>query len=184
MNRTAFEHITRAVANLTNTTRVLWIGSQSLLGPVPDLPAELALSDEGDVVPLDDPKLAGLVEGTMGELSPFHDTFGYYAHGVSLDIATLPRGWRDRLVSVSNVNTRGAVALSLSPNDLAVSKLAAGRPKDIDFLRAMAAHKIIDVDAVIRLSEDLDPATVKGGDVERISWTLAALDWSPELPGA
>ncbi len=179
MTRGAFEHITRAVASITNTTHVLWVGSQSLLGAIPEPPAELASSQEGGVVPLDAPELANLVEGSIGEMSPFQITFGYWAHAVGLSTSTLPCGWRDRLIRVCNVNTRGAVALCLSPNDLAVSKLAAARPKDIDFLRAMAAHKLINVETVIKLSDDLDPATAKEGDTERIHWALAILGWCP-----
>lgn len=34
----------------------------------------------------------------IGEASPFHDEFGVYGQGVTLETATLPDGWRDRLV--------------------------------------------------------------------------------------
>jgi hypothetical protein len=42
----------------------------------------------------------------IGELSPFHETFGYYAHGVAEETALLPQGWKDRLVAVQNANPR------------------------------------------------------------------------------
>lgn len=47
------------------------------------------------------------------------------------------------------------------------------QPKDI--LRTMAAHTIIDADAVARMCADLDPATVKEGDAERIGWALSVI---------
>jgi hypothetical protein len=56
----------------------------------------------------------------------------------------LPEGWKDRLVSVSNENTRGVVARCLEPHDLAVAKLVAGREKDLDFLVEMARHRMLD----------------------------------------
>lgn len=31
------------------------------------------------------------VDGAIGELSAFHETYGYYAQGVSITTATLPR---------------------------------------------------------------------------------------------
>ena len=37
-----------------------------------------------------------LIDGAIGELSQFHQTFGYYAHGVDQTTATLPAGWADR----------------------------------------------------------------------------------------
>lgn len=136
MNRAAFEHITRAVASITDTKRVLWVGSQSLLGSIRTPPAALIRSQDGDVVALDEPARTELVDGAIGELSQFHNEFGYYAHGVSLRTATLAHGWRERLVEVCNENTGGATAMCIHPHDLAVSKLAAGRPKDIEFLRS------------------------------------------------
>jgi hypothetical protein len=55
-----------------------------------------------DVAFFEDPedRKADQVDGAIGELSPFHETFGYYAQGVSVATAVLPDGWRDRLVRV------------------------------------------------------------------------------------
>lgn len=62
----------------------------------------------------------------------------------------LPDGWEERLVKVENENTRWAVGWCLEVHDLAVSKLVAGRDKDLTFLAAMLKHSIVTVD-VIRL---------------------------------
>jgi len=70
----------------------------------------------------------------------FHETFGYYAHGVGEETATLPARWKERLVPLRNENTRGATGWCLEPHDLAVSKLAAGREKDLAFVGAMLRH--------------------------------------------
>ena len=71
-----------------------------------------------------------------------------YAHGVDESTAVLPDGWKDRLVKIENENTRGAVGWCLEVNDLAVSKLAAGRVKDQAFVECMLRHKLIDADIV------------------------------------
>lgn len=84
-----------------------------------------------------------LIDGSIGERSIFHETFGYYAHVVDETTAVLPDGWRDRLVRVENENTRGAIGWCLEPHDLAVSKLVAGREKDLAFDRALLRHALI-----------------------------------------
>jgi hypothetical protein len=118
------------------------IGSQAILGAYPDAPEELLASIEADVFPKDCPANSILIDGAIGERSIFHETFGYYAHGVDETTATLPAGWRERLVRVENENTRGAIGWCLEPHDLAVSKLVAGREKDLTFVAGLLRHRL------------------------------------------
>ena len=83
-----------------------------------------------------------MIEGSIGELSPFHQTFGYYAQGVMEETAFLPEGWKDRLVVIQNENTRGVRGLCLEVHDLLVAKAIAGRDKDLDFLAEAAKHHL------------------------------------------
>jgi len=92
-------------------------------------------SVEADLFPKNKPERADLIDGSIGELSPVRDTFGYYAHGVAAAVAILPRDWRDRLIAIHNQNTRGATGWCLEIHDLLISKLIAGREKDLDFSR-------------------------------------------------
>ena len=59
------------------------IGSQAILGsPAEDeLPPATTLSMEADVAFFDDADnhKSDLVDGAIGELSPFHEMYGYYA---------------------------------------------------------------------------------------------------------
>ena len=71
-----------------------------MLGQFPQAPNELLVSIEADVFSLRDPADSDLIDGSIGEGSAFHQTFGYYAHGVSVETAVLPSGWQDRLVPV------------------------------------------------------------------------------------
>lgn len=77
MNRAALEHIVRAAAMISGDDELIVIGSQAILGQYPDAPAALLMSDEADVYPRNHPERAELIEGSIGELSPFHQTFGY-----------------------------------------------------------------------------------------------------------
>ncbi len=95
---------------------------------------------EADVYPRNQPELAAVVEGSIGEGSFFHEQFGYYAQGVSEKTAVLPAGWQQRLVSVKNDNTGGVEGLCLEVHDLAISKYVAGRDKDLAFTRDLARH--------------------------------------------
>jgi hypothetical protein len=137
MTRQQLEHIIRAAAGAADVRDVVIVGSQSILGAFPDAPAELTRSVEADVFPKDDPRRSIVIDGAIGELSLFHETFGYYAHGVDESTAILPEGWKDRLVKVETPATMGAVGWCLEAHDLAVSKLAAGREKDLAFVGTM-----------------------------------------------
>lgn len=83
MRRDQLEHIIRAACAITGATEIVVIGSQAVLGQHPDAPEELRVSIEADVFTFRDPADADLIDGSIGERSPFHETFGYYAHGVA-----------------------------------------------------------------------------------------------------
>ena len=143
MNRQQLEHLIRAAAAITNEYELVVVGSQSILGAVPNAPTALLLSMEADLYPLHQPELAELIDGAMGELSLFQERFGYYAQGVGPDTAVLPAGWQGRLVKVQNPNTDLKIGWCLEPHDLACAKLAAGRAKDWPFVETMLAAGIV-----------------------------------------
>lgn len=155
MRRHELEHLIRAAGSITGADEIVVIGSQAILGSLPDAPDSLLRSMEADVFTLRDPRDADLVDGSIGEGSPFHETFGYYAQGVWLDTAVLPDGWMDRLVEIRNENTRQIAGRCLELHDLAVSKLVAGREKDIGFLRELVRHRLVDPGIVRARLEDL-----------------------------
>jgi hypothetical protein len=82
MTRDELEHIIRASGEITDQYEFVIVGSQSLLGAVPQPEAVFRVSMEADIYPLNAPELADRIDGTIGEGSPFHDTYGYYAQGV------------------------------------------------------------------------------------------------------
>ncbi len=127
------------------------VGSQAILALDQELPESLLVSVEVDLYPKASPELADLIDATIGELSPFHQTFGYYAHGVGPATAILACGWESRLLEVCNENTRGVKGWCLHPLDLAYSKLAAGRPKDLDFVQTLLQAGIIESEELTSL---------------------------------
>jgi len=143
MKRHELEHVIRAAGAITGADSVVVIGSQAVLGGLPDAPDVLLRSCEADVYTFQNPTDADLIDGSIGEGSPFHETFGYYAQGVAEETATLPDGWKERLVRICNENTRHISGLCLEVHDLAVSKLVAGREKDAEFVSALHAHGLV-----------------------------------------
>jgi hypothetical protein len=148
MQRPQLEHVIRAAAGITGATEIVVVGSQAVLGQFPDAPVDLLVSVEADVFTFRDPADADLIEGSIGEGSPFHQTFGYYAHGVAEDTAVLPEGWKNRLVTVRNANTGTGAGLCLEVHDLAVAKIAAGREKDLSFVAGLLGHKLADAEVI------------------------------------
>jgi hypothetical protein len=150
MTREQLEHLIRAAGIITAEDEIVVIGSQAVLGQFPDAPPSMRVSMEADLFPLHHSERSDVIDGSIGELSPFHETFGYYAQGVSEATARLPKGWKERLVVIQNENTRGVRGLCLEIHDLLVAKAVAGREKDFDFLREAATHRMADVDVLFR----------------------------------
>ena len=148
MTREQLEHLLRASASIlinsgsrSSTQELVVIGSQAILGQYPQAPGELLRSMEADLYPLREPELADAIDGAIGELSAFHDTYGYYAQGVGPETA-LPAKWIERVIPVKSEATGQAVGLCLEAHDLAISKYVAGREKDLSFTFDLARHGI------------------------------------------
>lgn len=129
------EHLLRAAAMIADDDELIVVGSQAVLGQFPDAPEELLVSVEADLYPKNHPERWELIDGSLGELSPFHQAFGYYAQGVAPGTAVLPNGWESRLVALSSPRTRGARGFCLEIHDLLASKYVANRDKDRRFAR-------------------------------------------------
>jgi hypothetical protein len=155
MTRSQLEHIIRASGAIAEVEKLVIIGSQAILGPYPEAPLDLLSSMEADVFPLHKTERADLIDGSIGEDSFFHETFGYYAHGVSPEAAILPRNWKSRLINIQNDNTNNIEGLCLAPVDIAVSKLLAGRRKDLDFVKKMIEFNMVSTNEINKVSQEL-----------------------------
>ena len=98
------EHAIRAACDVADDTELLIFGSQSILGSFPEAPESLRASIEVDIQPMNRPEMADYIDGALGQDSKFHQTHGFYVHGISIEAATLPEGWMDRTIAVSHID--------------------------------------------------------------------------------
>lgn len=165
MNRQELAHILRAACNIAHDKEVLVIGSQAILGSYDDseLPATVMMSREADIAFLDDPdrRKADEVDNAIGEMTPFHDTNRVYAEGVHINTAELPAGWRDRLVTWDLRSSEPATPKFVEPHDLVASKLAAGRPKDVEFAASLLDAHLVNIDVLLKRAAALPTSSAR-----------------------
>ena len=146
MTRDQLEHAIRAACDVSKDSELWVFGSQAILGEFPNASESLRASIEVDVQPKNRPETVDDIDGTLGELSMFHSTHGFYIHGISIESAKLPEGWEQRTVPVSDpISTHSKTGLCIEAHDLAASKLAAYREKDKEFVRLLLIEKMINV---------------------------------------
>ena len=156
MTRDQLEHAIRAACDIAEDSELIVFGSQAILGQYPDAPPELRASVEVDVQPRNRPEAVDKIDGALGELSLFHETHGFYVHGVLIESATLPAGWETRTHQVRDeLQTRGNIGYCLDSHDLAASKLAAFRDKDRDFVRVLLLEHLIDPEILLQRVQQL-----------------------------
>ncbi|MEW6690857.1 MAG: DUF6036 family nucleotidyltransferase, partial [Pseudomonadota bacterium] len=153
MKKQQVDHVLRAAGRITGEKRFVIIGSQALHGKYPDLADEIVRSAEVDLIASKRPDRTEWLNA-IGVHSPFHETFGYYADPVDESAATLPRGWKGRLVNLPAGDTEGVRGLCLDPHDLAIAKYVARREKDLTFNRELARRGLISRQRLLALLED------------------------------
>jgi hypothetical protein len=170
MKKQELDHVLRAAGRVTGEKQFIIIGSQSLHGRYPDLADDIVKSAEVDLLAANRP---GRTEwlNSIGVYSTFHETFGYYADPVDEKSATLPKGWKGRLVNLPPGDTEGVKGLCLEPHDLAIAKYIASREKDLLFTRGLAVRGILSEERLLSL---LDQTSVDQHVRNRIRDQIAA----------
>jgi len=142
--------ILQAAREVASESEFYVIGSAAVLNVFnsPQHPF-LMRSNEADLISMSgDADIADKLSVMMGELSPFHANHDVYADGVTFDAPVFaPEGWRDRAVRVYFEDI-GVAARFMELHDLALSKLGAGRPKDLEFCRALAGTGYLDIEVL------------------------------------
>ncbi len=164
MKKQELDHVLRAAARITGEKQFIIVGSQALHGKHSDLADEIIKSVEVDLLVAKNPKKTHWLN-EIGVYSQFHDTFGYYADPIDERTATLPKGWRGRLVNLPPGNTEGVAGLCLEPHDLALEKYVASREKDRIFTRELARRGILSQQRLLTL---LDQTPIDAEARERI----------------
>jgi Nucleotidyltransferase of unknown function (DUF6036) len=150
MKKRQVDHVLRSAGRITGEKQFVIVGSQSLHGKYPDLADEIVRSAEVDLIARTDVVRTEWLNA-IGQDSVFHEQFGYYADPVDENTATLPKGWRGRLVNLPPGDTDGVTGLCLDPHDLAIAKYVAGRHKDIVFNHELAARRIVSKERLLEL---------------------------------
>ena len=151
MTREQLEHAIRAACEVSEDSEIWIFGSQAILGEFPDAPEELRTSLEVDVQPKNRSDKIDAIDGVLGELSLFHQTHGFYVHGLPIEeAATLPQGWEHRVTPIfDEISTNGKTGWCIEAHDLAATKFVAYREKDRDFVRILLINEMITAKTLI-----------------------------------
>lgn len=133
---------------VTNHCEFVIIGSLSILGKTVDAPPDMTHSIDVDMFPRADPGRIEEINRELGQGTDFEDRHGYYADGVSPQVATLPEGWEGRLISVRY--PEDVVGYYLDPDDAAVAKLARLEARDLRWVKSGVAAGILNPDEISR----------------------------------
>jgi hypothetical protein len=172
VNREQLAHVLRAATDIVPGADIIVVGSQAVLATrdEADLPIEATRSIEVDLAFFDDPDeaKADAIDGAIGELSRFHETFGYYGQGVSLTTPVLPGGWTKRLIGLEIFGAARIRALEVY--DCTASKLVAFREKDREFASSLLAAEVIDIELLARRLDALPDAVSPARRIELARW--------------
>jgi hypothetical protein len=163
MKRSELEEAIVAATEIIRQREVLIIGSQAILGTFDEdsLPPSTTMSVEVDMAPLRDDAaetVANILDGALGEWSPFDEAHGFYVQGVSVKTAYLPDGWAGRTVAVIPPGHPDTTGRCLERHDLCAAKLARGDEKDRGFVDDLAAVGLVDPAIVLdRILSITDP---------------------------
>ena len=152
MKKHQVDHVLRAAGRITGAKQFVIIGSQALHGTKADLADDLVRSVEVDLIATPHSDRTEWLNA-IGQDSPFHESFGYYADPVDESTATLPKGWKQRLVQLAPGQTEGVLGLCLDPHDLVIAKYVAHRQKDIAFNRELISRGIVTEQCLLALLE-------------------------------
>ncbi len=179
MRRSEAEHVLRAAAAIAQEHSFVVVGSQAVLFLLPDVPAALLVSRELDLYPAMHPEKSDLIDGAIGALSSFDDTFGYHADGVGPETAVMPSDWITR-ASLHYVGDITVICPEL--HDLAVSKCVARREKDAEFVEVLLREKLVDVSILKSRIDALDASAYPPSSLHTWVDRRVALSLLPGTP--
>lgn len=177
MKKRQVDHVLRAAGRITGERQFIIVGSQSLHGKYPDLADDIVRSEEVDLIAKRDASRTEWLNA-IGQDSDFHEQFGYYADPVDETTATLPKGWKSRLVNLPPGDSGGVAGLCLDPHDLAIAKYVAGREKDVVFTRELVHRGVVSNDRLLAL---LDQTSISDEIRRQVSARIAR-DFASKTP--
>jgi hypothetical protein len=155
MNRNQLQHVILEIGRRFELCDFHIVGSAAILAVLPNPPegALTATRDVDVIPPHDDEALADRISFVLGEASEFDLEHGYYAQGVTSKTPMYaPAGWTVRAVPIRVEKYTG---WCMEAHDLVLSKLGAGREKDIDFARSTAALGLLRREELLRRLQEV-----------------------------
>jgi|GEM_PF-1170727 len=144
----------RSVAEHFSAERVIIVGSQAILLTWPDAPVVMKITPEIDIYPENNRDWEARNPGfeaseeisvLFGEMSQFHQRFGFYLDGVDENTARMPPDWMDHSETMEiDVYGRTVIVVCPSIEDVIVAKLHRLVEKDVNFIKACAAARPMD----------------------------------------
>lgn len=145
MRKEAFFDLIQRVKDVTGLSEPVIVGSHCIYAVTDFVPDIVARSVEADFLlgPFGI-ELMQKVNQELGITSVFFKQSGYYADGLGLATVVLVPGWESRLQLLED-KAGQVVARCLDLHDVAVSKMMAGRDKDMIFLSAVLDRSMISI---------------------------------------
>jgi hypothetical protein len=157
MQREQFHEVLTIAARICARRELIVFGSQSVHALTESPPAEVLVSVECDLWLSDEPELSARLAAELGKDSEFAKATGVYVDPLPPELPMTPRGWEQRLV---DYRLPDVTARCLDIHDLIVTKLAAGRLKDYEFIAAVLMNKLARAEEVVRRVQSFaDPHT-------------------------
>jgi len=145
MNRSRLEQLLTALSQISRDRELVMIGSQAVHAVTSDVPDDVLISRECDVLLDDHDPLVSTIDDQLGRDSPSAAESFVHVDTVSSSFPFLPDGWEQRLVPFGPAAPH---LRCLEIHDLVLSKLAAGRLKDYELIAVLLDRKLADLTTV------------------------------------
>lgn len=155
MYRSQLQHVILEIGQRFEFAEFHIIGSAAILATLPNPPeGALTATRDVDVIPPDDDeRMADRISFVLGEASDFDREYGYYAQGVTSSTPRYaPTGWKARAIPIRVDQYTG---WCMDPHDLVLSKLGAGREKDLAFAKDVADLGLLRRDELLLRAADV-----------------------------
>jgi hypothetical protein len=145
MKRTLLDDLLRDVERITGERELVMIGSQAVHAAAAEVPAEVVISRECDLLFEENDPLVIQIDASLGPGSERAAELLVHVDTVSSSFPFLPPGWEQRLVPFGEAAPR---VRCLEIHDLVLSKLAAGRLKDYELVTVLLERKLAELGVV------------------------------------
>lgn len=145
MKRTLLNELLREVELITGERELVLIGSQAIHATVADVPAEVVMSRECDLLFDESDPIVAALDAHLGPDSERAAEHLVHVDTVSASFPFLAPGWEQRLVPFGPVAPH---VRCLELHDLVLSKLAAGRLKDFELITVLLDRHLADLELV------------------------------------